>query len=391
MAHSGAALASGGSRVALMQAFLLQEKGNSVLYTTPYIDKKLSSKYRSLTLRSWCPYLSIPILSRTFNKLGHTLYCDTNIFTGVDVIITHNQPSPYIAYKVNKLYNTPYIAYVHTPIKYVYSRKTDVNPWRKYGVINYFLNVFPSPAWWRKIDLLSMDNAGAILTNSEKTSDMISQIYGRKAIVCHPGTDKEWLDEGQKAVEYVKKKYNLGSHVMLVTNRHVDYKKLHWVPTILKKVKKEYPDAQVIMTGRFNPRYTPRIVNEAIKQGVKEDTILTNIVSDEELAGLYHACQVYLYTAIDEPWGLGLIEAMYCSKPVICWKDAGVSYYINNGINGFTLNCYDLDEMVETTAKLFGDEGLQHKIGSKGRVTASQFSWKRHLEILVDTINNTVS
>ena len=390
LAHSGAALASGGSRVALMQALLLQEKGNSVLYTAPYIDEKLSSKYRNLNLRSWCPYFTFPILSRTFNRLIHTFYCDMNIFNGIDVIITHNQPSPYVAYKANKHYNIPYIAYLHAPVKYVYPRKAEVDLWRKYGLINYFLNVFPSPAWWRKVDLLSVSNAGAILTNSEKIANRLKTVYGREAIVCHPGTDKGWLDGGIKTVDFVKKKYGLGSHVILVTNRHVEYKKLHLVPTVLKKVKREYPDAQVVITGRFNPTYTPRIINEAVKQGVRKDTILTNIVSDEELAGLYNACQAYLYTAIDEDWGLGIIEAMYCSKPAICWKDAGAAYYINDGINGFALNCYDLDQMAETTSKLFGDKTLQQKIGDQARATASQFSWKRHLQILVDTINNLV-
>ena len=224
--------------------------------------------------------------------------------------------------------------------------------------------------------------------DQEKIANKIRTIYGREAIVCHPGTNKEWLDGGNKIVQLVKKKYGLRSKVILLTNRHVNYKKLHWAPRILKKIKKEHPDAQVVITGRFNPIYTQRIIQEAIDQDVGEDVILTNIVSDEELAGLYNACQVYHYTAIEEDWGLGIIEAMYCSKPVICWKDAGAADYIKNGINGFAHDCYDLDQMAETTSNLLGNERLQRKIGREARETASQFSWERHLQILIDTLNN---
>ena len=63
----------------------------------------------------------------------------------------------------------------------------------------------------------------------------------------------------------------------------------------------------------------------AEKLGVSDKVLFLNSTSDQELAEVYAACDVFVYPASASPWGLVVTEAMAASKPVIVSKQVGIS------------------------------------------------------------------
>ena len=60
-------------------------------------------------------------------------------------------------------------------------------------------------------------------------------------------------------------------------------------------------------------------------------------ISDQDLPALLHACDVFVFPSItsNEAFGLVLVEAMACGKPLVaCNLQSGVPYVCLNEVNG---------------------------------------------------------
>ena len=92
----------------------------------------------------------------------------------------------------------------------------------------------------------------------------------------------------------------------------------------LYRLSKSYDRIKLILDGG-GPK--EELVNLSEKLGVKDKVIFLHSNSDEELAKIYAACDVFLFPQ-QITWGLALIEAMAASKPVIVSNKCGGSEII---------------------------------------------------------------
>lgn len=113
-------------------------------------------------------------------------------------------------------------------------------------------------------------------------------------------------------------------------------------------------------------------------------------VSDAELSKLYSMCDLLLFPALREPFGLVPIEAMHHGKPVICSMDAGVAEVVNAAQCGFLANPRDAGDIAEKMRVLLDDRDLRKKMGENGRRYIQQLTKDRFISeferILATTI-----
>jgi glycosyltransferase involved in cell wall biosynthesis len=120
-------------------------------------------------------------------------------------------------------------------------------------------------------------------------------------------------------------------------------------------------------------------------------TVLNRHLSQQELANLFHACDVYVSLHRSEGFGLGMAEAMAIGKPVIGTGYSGNIDFMNGGDScpvGYRLRLIDsndfedapgmatvytegtlwaepdLDQAAQWMQLLASDEPLRHRIGA---------------------------
>lgn len=98
------------------------------------------------------------------------------------------------------------------------------------------------------------------------------------------------------------------------------------------------------------PSFTLTIVgigpNEIkLKKIAKNNIIFTGSINNSEIQNIFLKNDIFILPSIHEPWGLVVEEALYFGLPVIVSNNCGACELIENGINGFLINPYDLDEM----------------------------------------------
>ncbi len=93
-------------------------------------------------------------------------------------------------------------------------------------------------------------------------------------------------------------------------------------------------------------------------------------VPHEELAALYHACDIFVLPSVTraEAFGYVQLEAMACRKPVVSTRlSSGVPWVNRHGETGLTVPPGNADALHRTLAELSGDEALRARLGGAGR------------------------
>lgn len=96
-------------------------------------------------------------------------------------------------------------------------------------------------------------------------------------------------------------------------------------------------------------------------------------VSDQALAGLYRACDVFVLPSIErsESWGAVQIEAMAAGKPVVCTElGTGTSYVNQHAVTGLVVPPRDAKALAAAINRLLADEGLRARLGNAARARA---------------------
>jgi len=180
--------------------------------------------------------------------------------------------------------------------------------------------------------------------------------------------------------------------VFLNIGRLVGYKGQRHAVEALRNV----PDAELWLVGTGPLEGELRELADAT--GVSQRVRFWGNVPDHQLPALLHACDVFLFPSItpNEAFGLVLVEAMACSKPLLaCNLRSGVTYVCRDGDNGVLVPPGDTGALSTAMNSLAGSISLRKQLGDQGRLRAqNEFSQdsmlRRHLELFHRLIQRPV-
>lgn len=98
-------------------------------------------------------------------------------------------------------------------------------------------------------------------------------------------------------------------------------------------------------------------------------------LQQKELSQIYRNLDLFVFpTKLSESLGLVGLEAMACGTPIIASKIGGITDYINDGINGFSFqpgNSEELSEKILSYAKL--DQDKKNDLSAGAIITANRY------------------
>jgi glycosyltransferase involved in cell wall biosynthesis len=138
-----------------------------------------------------------------------------------------------------------------------------------------------------------------------------------------------------------------------------------------------------VVGGRdSHPAYTKRLLVQAESLGVGKRVHLLGRVDEKELLSWYRRADVFLLNSTNlgqhfEGYGLVLLEANACGKPVVGCLECGAEDIVQSGENGILVPQNDPDRTAEALTRILGDSELSQRMGKEGLRRASQLSWER--------------
>jgi len=162
-----------------------------------------------------------------------------------------------------------------------------------------------------------------------------------------------------------------------VLDRFHEYKGLEYLLKALKIVKDEIKDVKLIVGGEGELR--PYYQEMANRLGVEENVEFVGFVPDGKLVEYYNRCSVFVlpsYSSDQEGFGIVLLEALACKKPVITTEIVGVSNDIEEFNAGKVIKPKDVQALANAIIEVLQDRDLRIKMGKNGREIAKKYSWE---------------
>lgn len=112
--------------------------------------------------------------------------------------------------------------------------------------------------------------------------------------------------------------------------------------------------------------------------GVNAKVRFLGHISENEMARLYRVLDIFALASFNEPYGMVLLEAMACGKPVVATKVGGIPEIVVDSETGLLVPPKDPEALSEAMLTLLRNPDLCRRMGDAGRRRVKQnFTWDR--------------
>lgn len=230
------------------------------------------------------------------------------------------------------------------------------------------------------VSAIALLPAHKAIVNSLTTANECQRLGFRKKNikVVYPGCD-------YAGINYVKKYRNNGVVHLLAVSNYTPRKGLHFLIQAIALVKQKYPEVykqlNLEIAGdpddipsyaqRLNSLITENLLSERVKLSGWKDRI--------ELKELFIRSDIFIFTGIEEAFGMVLAEAMQFGLPIIAFNSGSASELIEHNRNGIFVPPENIDLLADAICKLILDSELRIKFGQTSREHSQRFvqSWEQ--------------
>lgn len=155
----------------------------------------------------------------------------------------------------------------------------------------------------------------------------------REIKVIHVGMDTTLFRPKEPTGEYLPE----GPINILTVARLRKYKGLEFLIEAIKSLKDRMPDVKLSILGKGTEKANLKKLVK--KLGLEQNVeFVDEPVPNYKMPFVYGDCDIYVQPSIIEPYGIAVLEAMACGKPVIGTKVSGMRDTIRDGETGVLVN-----------------------------------------------------
>jgi phosphatidyl-myo-inositol dimannoside synthase len=251
-----------------------------------------------------------------------------------------------------------------------------------YWVACHCVEVWWGTSRWRHV---ALKNADLVLPVSQYTASVVQKMEGiensRVKVIYNaiPNGFVDLLTEDSAAVG-VGGTRESGGRVLLSVCSFAAGNEFKGVDTVIRAlpgILSAMPDLRYVVVGEGVVR--KKLEALAAEIGVAKGVTFAGEVTDDELAGFYRECDVFVLpsrgkglqgVAGGEGFGRVYIEAALAGKPVVGSRAGGAAEAVLHGRTGFVVNPESSEEVTEALLTILRDRELAARMGAAGRAWA---------------------
>ena len=206
--------------------------------------------------------------------------------------------------------------------------------------------------------------------------------YRREPTIVHTGLDlpaNSNISSDDQEKNHNNPEQDHQHFVILATGRIDQGKRTEDAILALSQLKGKIPNILLKIAG--GGQKLEEMKQLAEKLGLNNYIRFYGRVSDQKLQELYSSCDVFLFTAENQSWGLVPLEAMSYGKPCLVSTGAGVSDVLTEKENCLKINPRDVNSIVQNILLLRHNSKLAEQISKNGeKFVKETFSWEKYVE-----------
>jgi glycosyltransferase involved in cell wall biosynthesis len=151
-------------------------------------------------------------------------------------------------------------------------------------------------------------------------------------------------------------------------------------------MKKTSKSCSLIIAGDIDPQfswYKSRLVDLAETMGLSDRFEIITSPPDSDVVRLMQECSIFLFPSTIDTFGLVVLEAMACGKPVVACNRGGVPEVLGDA--GLLLEPSAV-EWASAAGRLTSDLSLRRRMGEKASERSKAFSWENTTDKLLNAL-----
>lgn len=229
----------------------------------------------------------------------------------------------------------------------------------------------------------SVERADWILADSENTrQDLIELLHAPedRVSVLYPGVEPRFcrVDEPQ-TLEAVRKKYALPKRFVLCVGTVQPRK--NYARLVEAFAQAAIPDLWLVVFGSKGWLYED-ILAQAGKLGIGDKVLFPGFVDDADLPAAYSLAECLAFPSLYEGFGIPPLEAMACGTPVLSADNSSLPEAVGDA--GLLLDALDTAAWADALRRITEDGELRETLIRRGFERASQFTWTRSGQTLLE-------
>ena len=226
-----------------------------------------------------------------------------------------------------------------------------------------------------------------LICNSENSRNLVEKLgfsSKSKCVVLHPGVDIDKFKPADKDDEFRKSMGWERRVVLLTVGRLQQRKGQDFMIEAMPELLKSFPNLFYAVVGRGE---CESVLSKKITElGLTESIKIYTSLDDQELIKCYQQCDLFILPNRTigndiEGFGMVLVEAQACGKPVIAGNSGGTAETMIVGQTGEIIDCSTSESLrsslitVLRNEKIFayGDEGVAH--------VRQSLNWEAHVQL----------
>ena len=219
---------------------------------------------------------------------------------------------------------------------------------------------------------VTLKKAKKIICSSDFVRFDFLKDYAKKTITITPGVDIN---------RFKHKIVNSKNKILFVASlrKAEKYKGLEYLLSAVNIIKKNIKDVKLTVVGEGDCMiYYKRLCKNL---GIKRNVEFKGSIIGRKLVEHYQKSNVLVLPSLSESFGMVLLEAMACKKPVIGSNVGGIPYVIDNEKNGLLVPPKDPEALAKAIIKILKNSKLAKKMGEESyKKVIKNFTWDKQIE-----------
>ncbi|CTC97030.1 glycosyltransferase family 4 protein [Streptococcus pneumoniae] len=172
----------------------------------------------------------------------------------------------------------------------------------------------------------------------------------------------------------------------IVTVGRFDYQKGYdYLIQVAKKVLAKMPDWTWEIYGSGKQDEVDKIRDLITENDLQDKLVIKGFEKNQDL--IYGDKGIYVMTSRYEGLPLVLLEAQQYNLPIVSFRcPTGPSEIVEDGVNGYLIDCYDTDKMSEKLLELMKNDDLRQSFSDHAKDTMDKFDKNKILNQWIELI-----
>ncbi len=170
--------------------------------------------------------------------------------------------------------------------------------------------------------------------------------------------------------------YDISSKTIISVGRLSRQKGFDYLVDIARLIQEKHPDWQWLILGEGEER--PLLEAKIAELGV---SIVRLVGKVDNVADYLGEAAIFVLTSRYEGFPLVLIEAKANRLPIVSFKcKTGPAELVQDGINGYLVDCFDIQEMADSIIQLIENDEIRYSFSNKAELDTEKMNYKGIME-----------